>query len=81
MPAAAVVAATADDGGHDRDAVADADVADAPADLDHPGGELVPERLRQRGAGQRVRRGRRDDRSDGVLVQVGAADAAVAGLR
>ena len=76
----AVVAATADDGGHDGDPVTDNDVLNIRSDFHDRRGELVPERLGQRGTGQRMRSGRGDDRTDEVLMQVGATDAAVVDL-
>lgn len=78
LTAAAEVAAAAEEERHDRDAVAGRHVGHLGADRGDVRRELVAEDLRQLGAGQRVRLGRRDDRPGDVLVQVGAADPAPA---
>jgi hypothetical protein len=64
------------DRGHDRDAVPNGHPSDFSTGLDDAGRELMTKGLRQGGTGERVWPLRGDDRSDYVLVEVGAADTA-----
>lgn len=66
--------------GFDRDAVTHRDVANSIANGDDPARELVSERDRKLGAGQRVWCGRYEERAGVVLVKVASADTVVRDL-
>ena len=74
--AAAVIVIERHDERLDRNAVAGLDPGDVLARLDDLRRKLVAENLRQRSAGEDVRRNRRHDRARGKFVQIHPADAA-----
>ncbi len=66
----------ADDGRHDRNTIADLNVADVFSNFDDASGKFVTQDLWVRNTRQRVGLGWRNNRTNDILVKIGAADTA-----